>query len=296
MKYFFEKQNRGSAFLLYTCIVIMKKERRFPSWLGVVLILFVPVFGVLFSSWYIPQLFNPKLKMSFTEYINQLVSGKLNYNMRENRPHAPRKLFALGVKERTDIDGSKVVDSVYHVIPNGRFETQSGDTIELDSLRGNIYVADFFFASCPGICPKMSNSLERVQQAFIKDPNFKIVSFTVDPERDTVNVLRRYASDHDAVAGKWYFLRNSKDVIFKTARDGFFVTAKDDVDGGPEAFVHSEKLVLVDQNGNIRNYYSGVDSLSVNNMMADIVLLLRETEKGFDFSEQKKTTKKLLER
>ncbi|MFM2305837.1 MAG: hypothetical protein RLZZ367_506 [Bacteroidota bacterium] len=295
MLYFFEKQNLGSAFLLYTCSAIMKKESRFPNWVGIVFIIVVPIVGVVFSSWYIPQLFNPKLKMSFTEYISQLTSGKMNYNMRENRPRAPRKMFAEGTRERIDIDGKKVIDSVYHTIPNVKLETQSGDSLELDSLRGNIYVADFFFASCPGICPKMSNSLERVQQAFIKDDNFKIVSFTVDPERDTVNVLRRYASDHDAIPGKWYFLRNSKDVIFKTAKEGFYVTAKDDEDGGPEAFVHSEKLVLIDQQGNIRNYYSGVDSITVNKLMSDIVLLLRETEKGFNFEEQKKTSKKLFE-
>ncbi|HLP21791.1 MAG TPA: SCO family protein [Chitinophagales bacterium] len=274
----------------------MKTEGRFPRWLAITLVVFLPIFGVVFSSWYIPQLFNPKLKMSFPEYISQWFSGKMNYNMRENRPKAPGKKFAEGAVEAVDLQGKPFMDSVYHVIPNAKFETQSGDSLELDSLRGTIYVADFFFASCPGICPKMSNSLERVQEGFIKDDNFKIISFTVDPERDTVNVLRRYAGDHNAIPGKWYFLRHNKETVFKLAKDGFFVTAKDDEDGGPEAFVHSEKLVLVDGDGNIRNYYSGVDSLTVNAMMSDIVLLLRESEKKFNFSDQKKTSKKLLEK
>ena len=256
----------------------------------------IPIFGVVFSSWYIPQLFNPKLKMSFTEYISKWFSGRMNYDMRDNRPRAPRKMFAEGVTEVTNLKGKKILDSVYHLIPTAKFETQNGDSLELDSLRGNIYVADFFFASCPGICPKMSNSLERVQQAFIKDDNFKIVSFTVDPARDTINVLRRYAGEHDAIPGKWYFLRHSKETVFKLAKDGFFITAKDDEDGGPEAFVHSEKLVLVDKDGNIRNYYSGVDSASVNKLMADVVLLLRESENSFSFSKQKETSKKLFER
>ncbi len=274
----------------------MKKERRFPRIIAILLVTLVPLFGVVFSSWYIPQLFNPKLKMSFPHYISQWFSGKMNYNMRENRPHAPRKMFAEGVAEATNLKGEKIMDSVYHVIPGAKFETQSGDSLDLDSLRGNIYVADFFFASCPGICPKMSNSLERVQQGFIRDDNFKIVSFTVDPVKDTINVLRRYADDHNAIPGKWYFLRNNKETIFKLAKEGFFITAKDDEDGGPEAFIHSEKLVLVDQQGNIRNYYSGVDSLTVNKLMGDIVLLLRESENSFSFSKQKETSKRLFER
>lgn len=271
-------------------------QKRLPKIIPILLVIIVPIFGVVFSSWYIPQLFNPKLKMSFTEYIGQWFSGKMNYNMRENRPHAPAKMFAEGVTEVTNLKGEKVMDSVYHVIPTAKFQTQSGDSLELDSLRGNIYVADFFFASCPGICPKLSHSLERVQQGFIRDDNFKLVSFTVDPVKDTVNVLRRYADEHDAIPGKWYFLRHNKETIFKLAKEGFFITAKDDEDGGPEAFVHSEKLVLVDQQGNIRNYYSGVDSVTVNKLMGDIVLLLRESENKFSFQKQKETSKKLFER
>jgi protein SCO1/2 len=138
--------------------------------------------------------------------------------------------------------------------------------------------------------------MERVQQAFIKDDNFKIISFTVDPLRDTINVLRKYASEHDAIPGKWFFLRNNKETVFKLAKEGFYITAKDDEDGGPEAFIHSEKLVLVDKEGIIRHYYSGVDTASVNKMMADIVLLLRESENSFSFSKQKETTKKLFDR
>ncbi len=233
--------------------------------------------------------------MSLPHYLSQWFSGKMNYNMRENRPTAPHKMFAEGVAAATNLKGEKVMDSINHIIPDAKFETQSGDSLQLDSLRGSIYVADFFFASCPGICPKMNHNLERVQQGFIKDDNFKIVSFTVDPERDSINVLRRYADDHNAIPGKWYFLRNNKATIFKLAKDGFFITAKDDEDGGPEAFVHSEKLVLVDKDGNIRKYYSGVDSLTVNQMMSDIVLLLRESENSFSFSKQKETSKKLFE-
>ena len=203
------------------------------------------------------------------------------------RPKAPHKMFATGVKESTNGRGEKVFDSTFHVIPNYKFQTQSGDSLELDSLRGNIFVADFFFATCPGICPKLSNSLERVQEAFVRDQNFRIVSFSVDPDKDTIQALRGYADRHNAIPGKWYYLRGAKENIFKLAQDGFYITAKDDEDGGPEAFIHSEKLVLVDQDGNIRGYYSGIDSARVNQLMGDIVLLLRQTDDGYSFYKKK---------
>ncbi|MDB5284011.1 MAG: hypothetical protein JWO06_3086 [Bacteroidota bacterium] len=204
------------------------------------------------------------------------------------RPHSPQKMFAEGTVESTNDKGEKVFDSVYHVIPNLKFQTQNGDSLALDSLHGNIYVVDFFFATCPGICPKLSNSLERVQHDFVREQNFKIVSISVDPVKDTLAALRKYADQHDAIPGKWFFLRGSKEDVFKLASKGFYVTAKDDEDGGPEAFIHSEKLILVDQDGNIRGYYSGVDSNRVNKLMGDIVLLLRATEQGFSFDKKEK--------
>ncbi len=212
------------------------------------------------------------------------------------RPRLPKKLFALGTQERINEKGLKVTDSVYHTIPNLKLATHLGDSMELDDLRGTIYVADFFFATCPGICPKMSSSLSKVQSTFVKDDNFKIISFTVDPEKDTMDALRLYADRYDAIPGKWYFMRSSKSNIFQLALDGFFLTAKEDDGTGEEAFIHSEKLVLVDQEGIIRGYYSGIDSTSVNRMMGDIVLLLRAAEKGFSFRDQKKTSKKLFEK
>ncbi|MBL0309785.1 MAG: SCO family protein [Bacteroidetes bacterium] len=240
--------------------------------IGLILAIAAPVVLTFFFKWYIE---------------------KQNLSREQNRPHSPGKMFASGVQETTDFDGEKSVDSVYHSIPNMKFETQSGDSLALDSLRGKIYIADFFFASCPGICPKMNHSLERVQQAFIKDGNFRLVSFTVDPERDTIDVLRRYANEHNAIPGKWYFLRQNRENIFRLASEGFFLTAKEDDGGGPEDFIHSEKLVMVDQQGNIRGYYSGVDSSTVNKLMADVVLLLRESEgrKSFGGGFKNKTKK-----
>ena len=204
------------------------------------------------------------------------------------RPHPPHKLYPTGeVNAYKDEKGKQVYDSFYHEIPNQVFTSHEGEKFELDSLRGQVYVADFFFATCPGICPVMTKQLERVQNAFIKDHNFKILSFTVDPAKDTLSALREYARNNNAIPGKWYFLRTEKEDIFKLAKDGFFLVAKDNP-GQAESFLHSEKLTLVDAEGNIRGYYNGVDSNSVNKMMGDIVLLLRDLEKNYSFRKDPK--------
>lgn len=210
------------------------------------------------------------------------------------RPKSPPHLYPIGVIDTIDREGKHYSDTVYQKIPNYKFQTHNGDSLELDSMRGKIYVADFFFASCPGICPKLSGSMQKVQKDFIKDENFKLVSFSVDPDRDTVAALHAYAEEHDAVPGKWFFLRGSKQDIFKLAEEGFHITAKDDDGGGPEAFVHSEKIVLVDGEGVIRGFYSGVDSISVKKLEGDIALLITESSQGFSFKKQKQTTKKLF--
>ncbi|MCW3126121.1 MAG: hypothetical protein JWO03_1779 [Bacteroidetes bacterium] len=199
------------------------------------------------------------------------------------RPLAPPHFNPIGVKETVNDAGQKEVDSVYQVIANDTFLTQSGDPLVLDSLRGNIYVADFFFATCPGICPKLTRHLDTVQKYFIKDPNFRLVSFTVDPAHDSVPVLREYAKNYGSVTGRWFFCTAPKEKVYKLADKSFHIIAKEDEDGGPEAFVHSDKLVLVDYNGVIRGYYDGTDSNSVTKLMQDIVLVLRETERTYSF-------------
>ncbi len=182
-------------------------------------------------------------------------------------------MYAKGVYD----DG----DTIYHTIPSAKFQTQVGDSLEMDSLRGKIYIVDFFFTSCAGVCPRMTTQMERIQKSFIKDEQLRLVSFSVDEAKDSVPALRAYAEAHNAVPGKWYFLRGNEQQVFDMAQKGFFVTAKEDET--PEDFVHSEKFVLVDYNGHIRGYYNGLDSLEVNKCMANVALLLRNMEKNYSF-------------
>jgi protein SCO1 len=204
------------------------------------------------------------------------------------RPRAPQHFYPQGVKATKLDDGTTQIDSVYQTIDTYTYTDQRGEIFTTDSLLGNVYVAEFFFASCPGICPVMATQLERIQKTFIKDANFRLASFTVDPARDSVPVLREYARNHHAIAGRWSFLLAPKETTYTMAKESFHLFAKEDEDGGPEAFVHSEKLTLVDQNGVIRGYYNGVDSSSVNKLMGDIVLVLRETESNYSFRKNPK--------
>lgn len=163
-------------------------------------------------------------------------------------------------------------DSTYHVIPNYRFANHLGDTMNLDEMRGNYYVADFFFTTCPGICIRLSDQMERVQERVKGEDKVKLLSFSVDEVKDTIPVLKAYADAHGAIEGKWYFFRGSTADIFNLAKSGFFVAAEEEKEPGD--FMHSEKLILVDDKGHIRGYYNGLDSAEVNQLVSDVKFLL----------------------
>lgn len=140
---------------------------------------------------------------------------------------------------------------------------------------GKIAVVNFFFTHCPGICPKMTLNLLEVQKAFEGDDQVMISSLTVDPEHDSTLRLRQYAQQFGIRAGKWQLLTGSKKDIYRLARNGFGVVATDG-DGGPQDFIHSDKLVLVDPQKRIRGYYNGTDKQEVQQLIRDIKKLKHE--------------------
>jgi len=188
----------------------------------------------------------------------------------------PNKMFALGID--TVKTGNYVsVDSFYHEVPDFTFTNQYGQSISKEDLVNKVLVVDFFFTSCPTICPKMSTQLARVQNTFLRDDQVVFLSFTIDPKRDSVAVLKAYGEEYGAVPGKWHFLTGDKDAIYKLAGDGFKLSARSE--GGEashDGFVHSERLVVVDPDWNIRGFYNGTDIKDVNFMMGDISLILKE--------------------
>lgn len=159
-----------------------------------------------------------------------------------------------------------------HNIPDFSFTNQNNRLFSSKELRGKTYVADFFFTKCPSICPKMTSELTRVQEAFEKKPEVKIVSFTVDPASDSAAALKRYAMEFRADTSKWNFLTGEKKELYTLAQKGFFVSALEDKNL-PE-FIHSDKLILVDKNGWIRGYYNGTDRNEVDRLIREIQVLL----------------------
>jgi protein SCO1/2 len=175
--------------------------------------------------------------------------------------------------------GEKVAsgrDTVYHTIKPFFFTNQYNEKVTEKTVENKIYVADFFFATCQSICPQMSSQLVHVQDAFKKDKDVLILSHTVNPMHDTVEVLNGYAQSYGALKDKWHFLTGSKKEIYALAKDSYLVNALEE-DGTPEGFLHSELFILIDAHKRIRGMYDGTDSLAVNKLIADIKLLKQET-------------------
>ncbi|MGQ9488326.1 MAG: SCO family protein [Armatimonadota bacterium] len=164
-------------------------------------------------------------------------------------------------------------------VPDFTLTAHTGQPLALNNLHGKVWIANFFFTTCRSICPIMQDNMVEVQKAFASEPAVQIVSFTVDPEHDTAQVLSAYARKKGAIPGKWLFVTGQKKPIYKLARHGFKLAAEDipeQLEGTTHDFIHSDKLVLVDTLGRIRGYYSGLDTEQVQQLIKDTQRLLRE--------------------
>jgi protein SCO1/2 len=167
-------------------------------------------------------------------------------------------------------------DTIYHSIPPFKFVNQDGDTISDKTYAGKIYVADYFFTTCKSICPKMATELQRVQENFLYTKGLiQILSHTVNPENDSVPVLKAYSQMVHADTKMWNFVTGDKKELYDIARSGYLVNALQG-DGGPNDFIHSELFVLVDKEKHIRGIYDGTDIKAVNNLLDDIKVLMAE--------------------
>lgn len=191
-----------------------------------------------------------------------------------SKPKLP--YFGFDAFDSTFVNGKLTIDTIYHKIPDFSFASQTGDSVSLKTIENKIYVADFFFVNCPGICVKMAKQMQRVYAAYKENSNVVILSHTVNPEEDSIKVLMEYAKKQGVIDHKkWIFLTGTKPKLYQMARLGYYVTATEG-DGGEDDFVHTEKFVLIDKNRNIRGYYDGTNENEVNKMLFDIDILLAE--------------------
>lgn len=176
----------------------------------------------------------------------------------------------------------------FEKVPDFSFTNQNGKTITNKDFQGKVYVAEFFFTSCPGICPKMNKNMVIVQNEYKDNPLFGIASFSVDPERDTPKRLKAYAKEKGATMKNWHFLTGKIENIMDLSNNGFKLFAAKDAkaEGG---FEHSGLFALIDKNGYIRSrkvkagefenpikYYNGLDSIQVKWLIDDVQKLLKE--------------------
>jgi protein SCO1/2 len=163
--------------------------------------------------------------------------------------------------------------SSYGTVPSFQLVNQDGERFGSAQLMGKIWIADFIFTACPGPCPMISSRMSELQKPLEKT-DVHLVSFTVDPERDTPEVLRGYAEKLHARPKRWDFLTGPKSAIYDLSRNGFKLAASDsEEDGIP---VHSTRMVLVDRHGEIRGYYEATAPDAVTKLLADTSHLLRE--------------------
>ncbi|MGC6430987.1 MAG: SCO family protein [Jejuia sp.] len=163
-----------------------------------------------------------------------------------------------------------------HKIPEFTFTNQNGQAVTNATLKGKIYIADFFFTSCPGICPKLTKNMEAIQETYRTDHDIILLSHTVMPWKDSIPVLQNYAQKHNVDANKWHLVTGDKDKLYDIARHGYFAD-EDFIKTQDESnFIHTENFILVDKSGYIRGVYNGTIEIDVERLKRHIEILKRE--------------------
>lgn len=163
-------------------------------------------------------------------------------------------------------------DTIYHEIPDFRFVNQDSQVITNHTFAGKVYVADFFFTSCPSICPKVKKEMLRMYERYDADPRIAFVSHSIDTKRDTVGRLKLYATNLGVDGDFWHFVTGDKEKLFSIAND-YFVSALEDP-GAPGGFDHSGRLILVDKDRRVRAFCNGTETEEVDAFMEQIDKLL----------------------
>jgi protein SCO1/2 len=198
--------------------------------------------------------------LSFIGLVTMLVAMSA---MRQEREVNAEQILGEFVMEQ---DGLPILGNV----TDFQLQDQSGAMMSLADMEGKVWVVDFIFTSCAGVCPKMSRSMATLQRDFEAMEDVHFVSITVDPERDSPEVLTTYAAKYEANHDQWHFLTGSKADIKKLSTEGFFIGF------GDEMINHSSKFTLVDRQGNLRGFYTGTEPEEVDRLRTDIETLRAE--------------------
>jgi protein SCO1/2 len=171
-------------------------------------------------------------------------------------------------------ENGKIVDTIFHEIPEFSFLNQDSVWVTKKDVLGRVFVADFFFSTCPTICPKMTSQMKRLQVITEDIEELHFLSFTINPEYDSPSVLKQYAADYGVNLNNWDFLTGDEAATHHLGVKGFLVHARAD-DDEPGGFAHSPSLVLIDRTGKIRGVYDGTQTEEVDQLNQDIRKLIR---------------------
>lgn len=163
-----------------------------------------------------------------------------------------------------------------HTISDFNLINQEGKEVTQDTYRGKIYVADFFFVSCSGICPILEKNMSKLQEKFKKDNEVLLLSHTVMPHKDSVSVLKKYALDNKIVSDKWNLVTGDKNQIYSLARKSYFADEDFVKTKNENTFIHTENFILIDKKGRIRGVYNGTLALDINRLIRHIEILKKE--------------------
>jgi len=198
----------------------------------------------------------------------------------------PHRLYYDSVMVKMK-DGKKMDDTIWHKVSNISLTNQLGQTVSLDSLKGKLIIADFFFTHCPNICPTLTHNLKQLQDALKNkdlnksmDPSFiQILSFTVDPKRDSATVLKAYGDKFGVNPDLWWMLTGPKEKIYDFALKELKMGIADG-EGADSNFIHTQKIVLLDKEHVVRGYYDGLDSAAISKLANDIVFIMLEKDRN----------------
>lgn len=204
------------------------------------------------------------MKTGYSKYIAGFILFLLLSGCRAERERLP----ILGPTEI--ING----DTLFHFVPDIELIDQDSNSLKLSEQGDKLYVADFFFTSCPSICPKVTKQMLRLYDRYKDDDRVLLISHTIDQRHDSVSVLHRYAKNLDVKTERWKFVTGEKDSIFHLAGE-YFVSAGEDP-SAPGGFDHSGRIILVDKNRHVRGFAEGTDPKSVTEFFKTVDKLLDE--------------------
>lgn len=189
----------------------------------------------------------------------------------------PGKLPYIGEPDiiKRIVAGKEVEEKQYPTIPNFTFINQYGQPVTQQDFAGKIYVADFFFTTCPTICPVMKKNMLQVYKAYQDTPDVRILSHSIDPEHDTPTVLKEYADDIGIKGSFWQFVTGDRDKIYEIGEQHYLVTTKKD-STAPGGYIHSGAFLLIDKEKHIRGMYDGTTEEGTKKLIDDVQTLRAE--------------------